>query len=158
MHRALVGARQAGDSSRYIGSLFVIELAREDWEARRRRWARPRCIGAVSPARVAYQEVRYRSLTVILMACGERSPRRNQEEGSVRLAETYGQQEETRMLKLYLWIRNLLTDEEGQTLTEYALILVLIAVVAIVAVTALGGGISNVLDDITNGLSPVGGS
>ena len=61
------------------------------------------------------------------------------------------------MLKLYLWIRNLLANEEGQTLTEYALILVLIAVVAIVAVTALGGGISNVLDDITNGLGPVGG-
>jgi pilus assembly protein Flp/PilA len=61
------------------------------------------------------------------------------------------------MLKLYLWIRNLLANEEGQTLTEYALILVLIAVVAIVAVTALGGGISNVLGDITNGLGPVGG-
>ena len=61
------------------------------------------------------------------------------------------------MLKLYLWIRNLLANEEGQTLTEYALILVLIAVVAIVAVPALGGGISNVLDDITNGLSPVAG-
>jgi len=59
------------------------------------------------------------------------------------------------MLKLYLWIRNLLADEQGQTLTEYALILVLIAVVAIVAVTALGGGISNVLDQITTGLGPV---
>jgi len=61
------------------------------------------------------------------------------------------------MLKLYLWIRNLLADEQGQTLTEYALILVLIAVVAIVAVTALGGGITNVLDQITTGLGPVGG-
>jgi len=61
------------------------------------------------------------------------------------------------MLKLYLWIRNLLANEEGQTLTEYALILVLIAVVAIGAVTLLGGGISNVLDRITTGLGPVGG-
>jgi len=74
LHRALVGARQAGDSSRYIGSLVVTEFAREGWEARQRLFARPHCIGAVSPARVAYQEVRYRSLTAMLMGCGERSP------------------------------------------------------------------------------------
>jgi pilus assembly protein Flp/PilA len=71
------------------------------------------------------------------------------------LAETYGHRREKEMLKLYLWIRNLLADEQGQTLTEYALILVLIAVVAIIAVTALGGGITSVLEEITTGLGAV---
>jgi pilus assembly protein Flp/PilA len=57
------------------------------------------------------------------------------------------------MLNVYLRIRNYIEDllrkEEGQTLTEYALILVLIAIVVIVAITALGEQISNVFEDIT---------
>jgi pilus assembly protein Flp/PilA len=59
------------------------------------------------------------------------------------------------MLALYLYLVNRLQEmhrEEGQTLTEYALILVLIAIVAIVAVTALGGQISNVFNAITGAL------
>jgi len=55
-------------------------------------------------------------------------------------------------MKLYLWIRNLLRDEEGQTLTEYALILVLIAVAVIGVVTLLGTEIGNVLEEIRVGL------
>jgi pilus assembly protein Flp/PilA len=39
--------------------------------------------------------------------------------------------------------------EDGQSLAEYALILALIAVVAIAALTALGGGIVNNLGQIT---------
>jgi pilus assembly protein Flp/PilA len=42
--------------------------------------------------------------------------------------------------------------EEGQTLSEYALILVLIAVVAIVAITLLGNQISAVLNSIAAAL------
>jgi pilus assembly protein Flp/PilA len=42
--------------------------------------------------------------------------------------------------------------EEGQTLSEYALILVLIAVVAIVAITLLGNQISAVINSIANAL------
>ncbi|MBN1998111.1 Flp family type IVb pilin [candidate division KSB1 bacterium] len=42
--------------------------------------------------------------------------------------------------------------EEGQTLSEYALILILIAVVAIVAITLLGEQISAVLTQIANSL------
>jgi len=42
--------------------------------------------------------------------------------------------------------------EEGQTLSEYALILVLIAVVAIVAVALLGNQISAVINSIANAL------
>ena len=56
------------------------------------------------------------------------------------------------MLKLYLWIRNLLKNEEGQTLTEYALILVLIAVVVIGLVATLGDQIGAVFTEITQGL------
>lgn len=41
-----------------------------------------------------------------------------------------------------------LTDEEGQGLTEYALILGLIAVVAIVALAFLGGGVSTLLETV----------
>jgi pilus assembly protein Flp/PilA len=43
-----------------------------------------------------------------------------------------------------------LESEEGQTLVEYALILVLIAVVAIVALTTLGKNITNVFTEISS--------
>jgi len=59
------------------------------------------------------------------------------------------------MSALYLYLVNrlmALRREEGQTLTEYALILVLIAIVAIIAVTALGGQIQTVFDTITAAL------
>jgi len=46
----------------------------------------------------------------------------------------------------------LMRREEGQTLSEYALILVLIAVVAIIAVTLLGNQISAVINNIANAL------
>jgi pilus assembly protein Flp/PilA len=49
-------------------------------------------------------------------------------------------------------IRSLVRREEGQTLSEYALILVLIAVVAIVAITLLGNQISTVINNIANAL------
>ena len=45
-----------------------------------------------------------------------------------------------------------LESEEGQGLAEYALILSLIAVVAIVALGLMGGAISDILDQITAGL------
>jgi len=41
-------------------------------------------------------------------------------------------------------------NEEGQGLAEYALILVLIAVVVIVALTALGGEIESVFNRVTD--------
>ncbi len=41
------------------------------------------------------------------------------------------------------------TDEEGQGLAEYGLILALIAVVCIVALQALGAGIGGALDSVT---------
>jgi len=63
------------------------------------------------------------------------------------------------MSALYLCLVNRLMAmrrEEGQTLTEYALILVLIAIVAIVTVTLLGGQIAAVFGTITAALG-VGG-
>jgi pilus assembly protein Flp/PilA len=43
-------------------------------------------------------------------------------------------------------------DEEGQGLAEYALILALIAIVAILALTFLGGQISAILSEIAGEL------
>lgn len=58
------------------------------------------------------------------------------------------------MFYLVNWMRKLpLKREEGQGLAEYALILVLIAIVAIAALTLLGGNISAVLSSIANALS-----
>jgi pilus assembly protein Flp/PilA len=42
--------------------------------------------------------------------------------------------------------------EEGQGLVEYGLIIALIAVVCIGALTVLGGGIGDTLDEINNAL------
>ena len=46
-----------------------------------------------------------------------------------------------------------LPREEGQGLVEYALIIVLVAIVVIVALTALGGQVSSVFESITNTLA-----
>lgn len=43
-------------------------------------------------------------------------------------------------------------DERGQGLAEYALILALIAVLAILAVTFLGGQINSILSDVGNSI------
>ena len=51
--------------------------------------------------------------------------------------------------QFWLWLKTfVLTEEEGQTLVEYALLLVLIAIVVIAALTLLGPVIANVYDDI----------
>ncbi len=50
-------------------------------------------------------------------------------------------------------LRKWFRDEDGQTLTEYALILVLIAIVAIVAVTGLGGKIKSIFETISGSLT-----
>jgi pilus assembly protein Flp/PilA len=45
---------------------------------------------------------------------------------------------------LWSWLRR----EEGQDLTEYALIIALIVILGIAALTFLGGNIGNVLNDV----------
>ena len=48
-------------------------------------------------------------------------------------------------------------QEKGQGLVEYALILVLIAIVVITALTLLGGSVGDVFNDITGELGGVVG-
>jgi len=47
----------------------------------------------------------------------------------------------------------LFKDEEGQGLVEYALILVLISIVVIVAMTALGGKVRQTFENVNSGLN-----
>jgi pilus assembly protein Flp/PilA len=60
------------------------------------------------------------------------------------------------MLKLFinlqLMFARAMEEEEGQGLTEYALILALIAVVAIAALTLLGGKVTSVLNSAASSL------
>ena len=59
------------------------------------------------------------------------------------------------LLKLNnLWNRAM-EREEGQGLVEYALILVLVSIVAIGALAAIGTNVSNVLQTVANHLNPV---
>lgn len=55
-------------------------------------------------------------------------------------------------LKMKQLMTNLLKDESGQDLIEYALIAALIALVAITALTSVGTKVSGVLGDIASSL------
>jgi pilus assembly protein Flp/PilA len=48
----------------------------------------------------------------------------------------------------------MLKDDEGATLVEYGLVVSLIAVAAIVAITALGGAVSTTFNNIATKLAP----
>ena len=56
-------------------------------------------------------------------------------------------------LRIKNWWESLLSSEEGQGLVEYALIIVLIAIVVIVALGLLGEQVENVFEFITTELS-----
>jgi pilus assembly protein Flp/PilA len=51
------------------------------------------------------------------------------------------------------WLSKFEREEEGQGLVEYALILVLVSIAAIVALTALGDAIGPVFDTVTAALA-----
>lgn len=57
-----------------------------------------------------------------------------------------------KVLWFKLWLESLWSNEEGQGLVEYALILVLIAIAVIVTLQALGGQVEEVFNEITNEL------
>jgi len=56
-------------------------------------------------------------------------------------------------INMKLAVGRLLDEDEGQGLTEYALILVFIALLAILALTFLGTGVSNVLSTVGKSLA-----
>ena len=65
------------------------------------------------------------------------------------------------MLSLFATLQTLgfaakdrLRDEKGATAVEYGLMVALIAVVIIVAVTALGGNLSTMFNDIAGKMAP----
>jgi pilus assembly protein Flp/PilA len=55
-------------------------------------------------------------------------------------------------LRLMAWHETHLNSEEGQGLTEYGLILALIAVMCVAALTTLQGGITGTLESIAGNL------
>jgi len=60
------------------------------------------------------------------------------------------------MDKLIHKVKAVWDSQEGQGLVEYALILVLVSIVAIGALAAIGTNVSNVLQTVANHLNPVG--
>ena len=57
------------------------------------------------------------------------------------------------LTQLLFWIKSLGISEEAQGLVEYALILVLIAVVVIAVLTTLGTEINSIFQQIIDGFS-----
>ena len=51
---------------------------------------------------------------------------------------------------LLAYVRSNWRKEEGQTMAEYGVVLAVIAVTAVVAFTALSGGISGTIDKVTS--------
>lgn len=61
------------------------------------------------------------------------------------------------LTKLYVRTRNLMASDEGATAVEYGLMVALIAIVIIVAVTAVGVNLGEVFQDIADELTGVAG-
>ena len=60
-----------------------------------------------------------------------------------------------RTRKVSRLMKVVLSDQRGQTMTEYAIVAALIAVTAMAAVQALGGGIANVFEKIVTAVTGV---
>ena len=56
------------------------------------------------------------------------------------------------MLMLYIKIQNLLSQDEGQDLVEYALVVALVALGATAALGSLGSKLSSIFGSITSAL------
>jgi len=56
------------------------------------------------------------------------------------------------LLLMRNWLRSWIRDEKAQTLTEYALILVLIAIVAIAVMSGLGERIKAIFNEVITAL------
>ncbi len=51
-------------------------------------------------------------------------------------------------------LKNLLMDEQGQGMVEYGLIIAVVALIAVVGLTALGGDLKTKFEGIKSALSP----
>ncbi len=60
------------------------------------------------------------------------------------------------MLALWTKVTTWMKDEKGASMVEYALLVVLIAIVALVAVTLAGNEVSEVFSEIANELDTAG--
>ena len=60
----------------------------------------------------------------------------------------------TQFNTLAIWLKAQVKDDRGAAMVEYALLLALIAIVAIAALTTLGGTVDNKFSDINSGLNP----
>lgn len=58
-------------------------------------------------------------------------------------------------MALYLWLKNVLEREDGQDLVEYALLVGLIVIIAIVAITLAGQSVQLIFQNIATQLSSV---
>lgn len=61
------------------------------------------------------------------------------------------------LLRFAITGRRLGSAQAGQSMVEYAIVAALIAIVAMAAVQALGGGIAQVFTNILNRISGIGG-
>jgi len=59
----------------------------------------------------------------------------------------------TLLLRTYLYVKQILEQEEGQDLVEYALVVALIALSAAVGVKSLGNGINNAFKSVSTVLA-----
>ncbi len=65
---------------------------------------------------------------------------------------------EASMLKAWIAFQNMINEDDGATLVEYALLLVLIAVVAMGIIATLGGNVSETFNEVNTELEGVVGS
>ena len=56
------------------------------------------------------------------------------------------------LTKFFVKMQNMMQDEAGQGLVEYALIIVLVSIAVIVALTAMGTSVSSVFNNIVTKL------
>jgi pilus assembly protein Flp/PilA len=61
-------------------------------------------------------------------------------------------------MAFYLWLKNLLNSEDGQDLIEYALLVGLIVIIAIVAIGIAGNSVSTLFNNIATQLQTAAGS
>ena len=59
----------------------------------------------------------------------------------------------TMLLKLYVKFQDLMSHEEGQDLVEYALLVALLSLAAVVAISGMASGIKNAFNSISTALA-----